>query len=200
MVIEGKGPVTWLWRFTGGGKRPGSEVKYVNPDDRDSILTDKFQVWYDPACKDDAMAAQSLLARQYELIAKTTGLGPVKWGIIVIGEKHENTTHIVPETGTGSSVWCYSRSEISGGHFARVNTHEWTEGTIGRHLRLYEVDPRNRFIGDGLAEYVAFLHVGVSDDYLAPLETLHASGVRSVNLLKEFRAFPSSSPPPHKPR
>jgi len=188
MVIDHKRPVALSFLSTLQVRTAHRKAEYTSPEGKAVIGTDRFRVWYPHGCEADAKAAAKLLSEQQELIAKVTGLRPTQWGIIVVPEKRKDTRYVVSETGTGFFVWCYSKAEIAGGRFAKVNIHEWTENTIDHHLQLHRADRRNRFICDGLAEYAAFRHAGIGKNYAAALEALHKTNIRSVNLFKKFRS------------
>jgi hypothetical protein len=55
-------------------------------------------------------------------------------------------------------------------------------------LRLYDADPANRFIGDGLAETASYRWAGLPEGYARPLEALAAEGATTVDLLQRFQA------------
>jgi hypothetical protein len=159
-------------------------------------ITGDFTVWYCPEYAPQAKKAEALLSRQYEMIRKTTGLKPINWGVIILPEMHDDIPYVVSCAESGCSAWCYSAKEVDDGRFAEINAHEWTESTIDDQLRIYHYDRSNRFIGDGLAEYVSCLCVkaeggrfGRADEVADYLAWLRDSGVHQVNLLKEFRSM-----------
>jgi len=159
-------------------------------------ITGDFTVWYCPEYGPQAKKAEELLRRQYQVIRKTTGLAPVNWGVIILPEMRDDIPYVVSCAESGGRAWCYSAKEVDSGRFAEINAHEWTESTIDDHLRIYHYDRSNRFIGDGLAEYVSCLCVKAegnrfcrADEVADYLEWLRDSGVQKVNLLKDFRSL-----------
>ena len=187
---EGRTKPKYVVSFTGSFKKGNLQVENVMLHDKEVIATEEFHIYYCKECEAEAAIARQHLERQYETIREITGLRPIEWGVVIIREKDEAKNYIVPQQ-KGFSVWCYSRAQIHNGSFAKVNAHEWTESTLATNLHLTDADMRNRFIADGLSEYVAFRDSGwyeeAHEDAIERLEKLRSKGVNVVNLLKEFR-------------
>jgi len=188
VIIHRKAPTTLLWNVTVTSlHKKNADASYVTTEGKDAITTEGFEIYYMPQCQSDVHAVREELERQQELIREVTGLRPAQWGVIIVPEDDDPVVRVVRQDKPELTLWCYSSGDLSDGKFARVNIHEWTEHTLDSVLGLGQADERNRFILDGLAEYVAFRHTGVAPDDLETLRALRARGVRFVNLLKEFR-------------
>lgn len=192
IVIHREGRTGLVSSRTGHVRIGNLQAEYVTLHDKEVIATEEFHIYYCKECEGEAAIARHHLERQYETIRDITGLAPVKWGVVIMREKDEAKNYFVPQQ-KGFPVWCYSMAQIHNGIFARVNAHEWTEYTLETNLHLREADVRNRFIHDGLSEYVAFrcsgLHEEAHEWALERLEKLRSKGVNVVNLLKQFRSL-----------
>ena len=192
IVIHREGRTTLVCSGTAALRSGNRQAEYVTLDDKEVITTEKFHIYYGKECECEAALARQRLERQYEKIQEITGLAPVKWGVVIIPQQDETKNYIVPRQKLEFRVWCYSKAEIHDGTFARFNAHEWTELTIETNLHLGDTDVRNRFIHDGLSEYVQFKDCGLDEGDIELLEDLRKKGVSVVNLLKEFRSLRSS--------
>jgi len=180
-IVPQKGQHGSIMFLTGGRAiATGEQRVYVSLDDKEKIAGDHFTVWYPPECSAAALAARDVLARQCDLIKRVTGLEPVSWGVVILPEMAKDKSYLA------GFAWCYTAEEVQSTHFAKVNAHEWTEATITHTLRIYDADHANRFIGDGLAEYVAFLDT--STQSARSLDGLKQAGRHSFDLLTNFRA------------
>ncbi len=192
--IDHDGPLiarfTWTAKF--GSENTATAV--LSTDGMPAIDGKRCRVYYEPGTDGHARKAADQAERQWRLVTETTGLEPVEWAVFVFAEKDEDTNYIVPRAEDGLQVWAYCRAEIDSGHFARFNAHEWTEQTLVRRLALGDADSRNRFISDGLAEYVAFLSGGMEEGYESQLAKLRERGVEDVDLLKRFRHVSGRGP------
>jgi len=145
---------------------------------------DGYAVWYRKGCGSAAEAASSDMKRQRETVAKITGLTPISMGAVVVPSMNVFMNYAVGQQDFPGVVWCYSAKEIASGYFAAANVHEWTELTVATRLNLYEHDARNRWIGDGLAEYTRVISEGgvLSQDTYRPRKCIR-KGVHQFDLL-----------------
>lgn len=143
---------------------------------------------------EDAALARKVLAelmRARKEVRRLLGLEPERWAVIVGPKRKRDVLYMtVPASGYDSTWMCF-REEWDTGEFMRTNVHEWVESTIESRLSLYN-DPRNRFIGDGLAEYASWRLYGLGPEYR---DRLSPSAIQqeSVDLLTAFQAVPGSA-------
>jgi hypothetical protein len=163
-------------------------VAEVTPRGTEVITTEHFTIWYAPECAEEAETARRSLQLQYDAIKKATALEPVRWAVIIVPEMTPNAIYKVRQPKSATYVMCYPALDVRSGFYSGINAHEWTEMTIARRLNLYAHDRGNRFIGDGIAEYVAYLCDSRHVRDTADLVKLMEKGTRKVNLLREFRA------------
>jgi hypothetical protein len=167
---------------------PRTRRERVTTQGKQSIAGNGFSVWFDPGLEDEAAKAATRMEEQRAVISRTIGIDPAPWGVILIETKQEDTTYVTQSPNPGISAWLYARGELNNGRFDATNTHEWTESTLNKALDLPSADPRNRFITDGLAEYVNFLATGRRPQLPKSLKELLDKRISSVNLLKNFQA------------
>ncbi|MCB1229568.1 MAG: hypothetical protein KDN19_04850 [Verrucomicrobiae bacterium] len=131
------------------------------------------------------------LRRARRIVGDTLGLEPITWAVIV--ESHEQEKGIlyltIPAVGYDSTWRCF-REEWTSGEFMDVNVHEWTESTLTSRISTLYDDPRNRFIGDGLAEFATWKACGLLEDYGERLSIEQLGDRQTVDLLSEFRVIP----------
>ncbi len=167
------------------------EVEVSSALDLQQIGDERVAVFSQP--KDAALAKKVLreLMRARTEVRNLLGLEPERWAVIVGPKRERDVLYMtVPASGYDSTWMCF-REEWESGEFMRTNVHEWVESTIESRLSLYQ-DPRNRFIGDGLAEYASWRLYGLGSDYqnrLAPALVPQAK----VDLLSAFQAVPGSA-------
>lgn len=130
------------------------------------------------------------LIRSRQVVRSITGLEPLRWAVVIeSAPKRPNVLYLtVPPPGQ-ESAWICFREEWESGDFLDVNPHEWAEATLTSALGLYD-DPRNRFIGDGLAELVAWKVNGLPEDYGDRLSTEWVGDGAAVDLLTAFQVVP----------
>tara|TARA_R110002096_G_scaffold147671_29_gene307913 strand:+ start:5652 stop:6677 length:1026 start_codon:yes stop_codon:yes gene_type:complete len=143
---------------------------------------------------EDAALARKVLAelmRARKEVRRLLGLEPERWAVIVGPKRKRDVLYMtVPASGYESTWMCF-REEWETGEFMRTNVHEWVESTIESRLALYS-DPRNRFIGDGLAEYASWRLYGLGPEYRDRLSPA-AVPQETVDLLTAFQAVPGSA-------
>lgn len=189
IVIDRVGSTSLVWSFTASGETGNRRTRYLTLKDLRAIRTGDFHIYYSPGCEAAAGRVHEELQQQYRAIRSVTGLSPVKWAVAIVDTKDPGTDYfVVPET-VALPVWCCSRQEIADGSFAKDNAHEWAQCSIDGRLRLADADIRNRFITDGLSEYIVFTHIGMRREYVKALEELQGDGYAAVDLLDKFRCL-----------
>lgn len=130
------------------------------------------------------------LIRSRAVVRSITGLEPPRWAVLIEpGPREANVLYLtVPPPGYESGWLCF-REEWDSGDFLDVNPHEWAEATLTSAFGLYD-DPRNRFIGDGLAELVAWRVNGLPPDYGDRLSPEQVGDRETVDLLSAFQVVP----------
>jgi hypothetical protein len=137
-----------------------------------------------------ARAVRAALIRTRGEIQSILHLEPRRWAVILETDREEkNVLYLtVPAAGYDSTWRCF-REEWENGDFMDVNPHEWAETTLTSAIRLYD-DPRNRFIGDGLAEFVTWKVSGLPRDYIERLSPAEIGDRETVDLLSAFQVVP----------
>lgn len=129
------------------------------------------------------------LIRARGVIRSVLGLEPVRWAVILETQGQEENVLYLTVPFAGYHCWRCFRDEWESGEFMDVNPHEWAESTLVDTLDLYD-DPRTRFIGDGLAEFVVWKVNGLPKDYGDRLSPAQVGGRETVDLLSAFQAIP----------
>ena len=125
-------------------------------------------------------------------VRSVLGLEPVRMAVILDSARKEKDVLYLTVPAQGyDSTWVCFKDVWESGEFMRTTAHEWTESTIVSNLALYE-DPRNRFIGDGLAEFGVWSIYGLPKDYRDRLSPAQMGDVKAVDLLSVFQVLPPS--------
>lgn len=179
-----------MFGLTGRGSMLNTdrEIHIVSLAEKKRIQETTLTVWYSPDHEAEAESVLDQMKRQRQIIEHATGLEPSPWGVILVSEVTD--VNLLFPLQCGTTVWPFLLDDLKSGRFSRTNTHEWTENTIERHLNLHDKDKmhRNRFVVDGLADYIAFLHAGLPAHYEEPLIKILTDGIEQVNLLKDFQS------------
>jgi hypothetical protein len=189
VFIRHPGPVDLHVAPMSSGRPAGrwDAVRCVSLDGMKSLEAGPLRVWCIEGQTARAAAVMNVLERQGALITEMTGLQPPAWGVVLLPQKDRNVQYVPAGQGT-TVAWVHSEGEVSSGEFERDNMRRWTSMTIERTLGLLEADPRNRFICDGLGEWLASQDVGLPDGYGDGLRELQERGIRWITLPDRFVA------------
>ena len=175
------------------GSLRGSPMKSVqlhSASDRKKLGDARSAVFYPPEDLSLARKVNAQLRRCREEIESILGLEPIRLSVLLGPESDERHVLYLTATAPGYQVtWLCFKNDWNSGEFLRTLAHEWTESTLTGHLSLYD-DPRNRFIGDGLAEFVAWKLYGIPADYGERLSPDQVGDLETVDLLSAFQAIP----------
>lgn len=139
---------------------------------------------------DGALAREVLaeMIRCHASVKEVLGIEPVSTAAILETGKKENRVLYLAFSEPGyRDTWMCFQDRWKSGEFGRVHAHEVAESTLVAALPLYE-DPRNRFIGDGIAEWVSWSLQGLPSDYLEYLSPEKTGEADTVDLLEVFQA------------
>ena len=165
------------------------QQQIVSLKDKFTLTNGNLCVYYPLGLGTAARQTMRELLGSRDDIARILGVQPLPWGIVILPEKATNMDYVVTGMSGGPHIWSYSVAELDGGSLAQINTHEWTEQTLDQSLHLHDADRRNRFVLDGLAEWMAWRHAGLPPKYGISLEDLAHAGTRKVDLLKKFQSI-----------
>lgn len=175
------------------GSLRGSPMKSVqlhSASDLEKLGDARSAVFYPPQDLRFARKVNAQLLRCREGIESILSLDPIRLSVILGPESDESHVMYLTATAPGYQVtWLCFRNEWDSGEFLRTIAHEWTESTLTTRLSLYD-DPRNRFIGDGLAEFVAWKLYGITDEYGERLSPDQMDDQESIDLLSAFQVIP----------
>jgi len=171
------------------GAKPQS-VQVRAPTDLNKTGDAHCAVFHQPGDEALARRIHSALVRTRRTVHTVLGLQPQRWSVLLETQPQQKDVLYltVPAPGYDQTWRCF-KEEWHSGHFMDTNPHEWTESTLVAALDLY-ADPRNRFIGDGLAEYVTWKVNGLPKDYLDRLSPAQLGDRQTVDLLTAFQAIP----------
>lgn len=177
--------------MTVSGKLDGRSVKSVqvrSPSGLKKIGDSRVAVFYEDGNEALAREVQSELIRARGVIKSVLGLEPKRWAVILeTNRKEKNMLYLTVPAVSYDSSWRCFKEDWESGQFMDYNPHEWTESTITSAFNLYD-DPRNRFIGDGLAEFVTWKVSGLPKDYIDRLSPAQIGDRETVDLLSVFQA------------
>lgn len=187
----------------------GIEQVKVNLKDKELLEEGNNRVYYLSESEPLARSMLQVLAEQEKMINDYLGLEGGKFGVVIV-QKEPKTRYMVepPRKWTVFSVKLENVQEITrASEFTDlyyVMAHERTEGAVTRELMkkddLYSFNKETRWIGDGLAELLAFRFSAKSSPTaavnLSQLESRHKKIKESQDKwhyhrhnLKDFKAF-----------
>jgi len=195
----------------------GIEQVKVNLKDKELIEEGNNRVYYLSGSETLARSVLEVLVEQEKMLDDYLGLDGGKFGVVII-QKEPKTRYMVepPKKWTVFSVGLENVQELS--HISEFEilyhamAHERTEGAVTRELTekwgLYIFNKETRWIGDGLAELLAFRFSAKCSPTaavnLSRLESWHEKIKESQDKwhyrrhnLKDFKAFAFSGRP-HK--
>ncbi len=188
--IEPKG-VNLVVRIS--GKQTGRDVRSVQvraAADLKKIGDSRVAVFHDDGDVALAREVQTELIRARGVIKSFLGLEPMRWAVILeTNRKERDVLYLTVPAAGYESCWRCFKEDWESGAFMDINPHEWTESTLTSAFGLYD-DPRNRFIGDGLAEFVTWKVHGLPKDYIERLAPAQIGDRETVDLLSEFQVIP----------
>lgn len=183
--------VTLVMRYS--GKFSGNRIRSVQIRSASGLAMagdSRVAVFHEDG--DEALAREVLAAlmRSRDAVKSVLGLEPKRWAVILEpGAMEKNVLYLTVPAAGYESAWSCFREDWESGDFMDVNPHEWAESTLVSALELY-FDPRNRFIGDGLAELVVWKVNGLPEDYAGRLSRGELGNRETVDLLSAFQAVP----------
>ncbi len=189
----------WL---TGSFKSDSSKNVELSYKNKPSIESENIRIWYPADHHQKAKKLMPKLEKQRDFIQKQLGLEPMPWGINLIETKDPKVNDITIQEFPRWITWSYSLNEMNKIKFVQTNIHEWTEATLDRRLGLHHADSegRNRFILDGLADYLKIRYTKkVRKDYMGMLEPLLEKNEIQVNLIESFKSLHFSMTPTDGP-
>ncbi len=160
--------------------------------DKPYVEFEELRVWYPPSYRKKTGTVITELKKQSEFIEKHLGIKPIPWGINLIEERDPDVNIITLQEFPKWAVWTYSFEEMKQEKYIQTNIHEWVEQTLIRRFDLFDADPkgRNRFVLDGLADYIKIKYLGkIPNGYCKPLEMLIQQGTTQANLIQKFRSI-----------
>lgn len=141
--------------------------------------------------EDEGALAREVLAemiRCHVSVKEALGIEPVaSAAILETGDKENGVLYLAFSEPGYRDTWICFHDRWKSGEFSRVHVHEVTESTLVAALPLYK-DPRNRFIGDGIAEWVSWNLKGLPSDYLEYLSPEKTGRSETIDLLEVFQA------------
>jgi hypothetical protein len=149
-----------------------------------------IRVWHTAG---QAAAARELLERlvnQHSFIEKELGIVPLPWGINLVDDDLSGMNVTTLQDYPQWFTWSFSLQELGSREAERVNMHEWVEQSLSDRLEIESAEDKgwDRFVGDGLAEYVSIRCLrSIPAHYPELFEQLLTRGEIRVNLPERFR-------------
>ena len=177
-------------RLTCSTKRGIKRRIELSTGDKPFMENGAIRVWYPSNLEQEAKVIFRQLKQAHDFIRTELGVEPATWGINLVEHDLSKVNHTTLQDHPKWYTWSYSIEEIKSPNGQQSNTHEWVEHTLNECVGLTQCGngKSNRFILDGLAEYVSirFSHQFPSD-YLTRLHRLIDEGETSINLPETFR-------------
>jgi len=147
-------------------------------------------VYYDSHAKALADRVLRELERERKELRRLLGFEPVSWATLIDPEdQKKNTLYLTVPAPDCHNTWTWFGNQWRDGTVKRVNVHEWAESTLTERFPSLYDDPRNRFIGDGLAEWMSWKISGIDPSYVPSISSEVVSK-ETINLLDAFHVVP----------
>jgi len=166
VLLVGKNGCTWT---VGSVSVNGVAIphKKITWEDKARLSEGNSEIYY--SAGNEALAAEALqiLCAEEKIIQETLGLKPKKFGIVLHGPMVPHEYEPIVSCPPTYTIWAVAMLVRTNGQPALLDdpkmygtmTHERTEETltdaVGKN-GLYVANPQTRWIGDGLAEYLAY--------------------------------------------
>lgn len=148
-----EGPVETEYSFffdipTEYSLRFGHKVGFETGAGLSEVKRDAIRVLYPEGYEEQAEQIMGIMQRQTELIREITGLNPYPMKIILVDKL------VAGVAVNGYALAMEQDSSYLNSQLFSFIPHEWVEYSLAKAYHLYN-DSTNRWIGDGLAQYVA---------------------------------------------
>ncbi len=160
------------------------------------ITSSGIRILYPSGEDDIAKKIMETMKKEKEFIKNTLGIEPVTW-IVILTYKSEPIFYL---SSYGISLGVDSidfRMDYIRRNYISVLVHEWVENTLLHKIGIYDSKTSNRWIGDGLAQYVEFEWLKeewpeyFSHSYITLFSSLLHDDGKVYNLLEWKRSTPS---------
>ena len=148
-----------------------------------------FRIWYPPGHEKEANAAFKYLKESFTFIHAQLSTEPTLWGINLVARDLSNVNYTTLQDFPRWYTWSYPIDEIASLKGQKSNVHEWVEHTLVERAGLDQSGKggSNRFVFDGLAEYIAIRFTKyLPSNYESNLQELIDKDVVTVNLPGKF--------------
>ncbi len=149
--------LTFEFRLTFSTKRGINRGIELFTGDKAFVENGVIRVWHPPELEQEAEVVLRQLKQAFDFIRAELGVKPAAWGINVVEEDLSKLNHTTLQDHPKWYTWSYSISEIESKNGQRSNVHEWVEYTLDERVGLAQSGNggSNRFVFDGLADYVS---------------------------------------------
>jgi hypothetical protein len=174
--------------------RPGvKQLRELSVGDKQYIDCGSCRLWYPTGHLEIAKEISKDLKAACTFIRRELGVTPIFWGINLVAQDLSKVNYTTLQDYPKWYTWSYTIDEITSSG-ARTNiVHEWVEATLGECVGLKQssVGGSNRFVFDGLADYISIRFTKyVPAFYLPELQALLNTSVNTVDLPNQFRWQP----------
>jgi len=149
-----------------------------------------FRIWYPPQQKEEAKVVFEYLQKSYTFIQDQLSIEPTLWGINLTERDLSDINYTTLQDYPKWYTWSYPIDEIRSSKGQKSNVHEWVEHTLIERAGLEQLAEggSNRFVFDGLAEYIGIRFTKyVPAYYESKLQELIDKDEVTVNLPGKFQ-------------
>ena len=126
------GALAWAFNAT-ASSGPGTNraTVYVSLRDKQKLVHDDLTVFYPPGFATPARETMCELEQARDFIARTLGLKPPSWGIVLSPELQTNTDYMVSGELESGNTWNYATADLHSGKLARGTRHGFAGPVCG---------------------------------------------------------------------
>ena len=181
--------ITFELRLTVVSKPGIKQRRELSVGDKPYIDCGPCRLWYPSGNLERTNEILTDLKAADTFIHSELGIKPSPWGINLVAQDLSKVNYTTLQDYPKWYTWSYPIDEISSVKARKTNVHEWVEHSLSECVGLKQssVGGSNRFVLDGLAEYISIRFTKhVPAFYLSDLQQLLNNNVNRVDLPNRF--------------
>ena len=193
--------ITFELRLTAVSKSGVKQRRELSVGDKLYIDCGSCRLWYPTGHLEIANEISKDLKAACTFVRSELGVTPSPWGINLVAQDLNEVNYTTLQDYPKWYTWSHTIDEITSSGARQNIIHEWVEHSLDECVGLKQssVGGSNRFVFDGLADYISIrITKYVPAFYLPDLQALLDTGVNTVDLPDRFRWQPKQYQSPEE--